>query len=58
MLRRAGLSWFNPDAFSRLLIESGLPLAPAEANARAWQHGVDLLDQALGMLCITPHGMC
>jgi predicted ABC-type ATPase len=47
MLRRAGLSWFNPDAFSRLLIESGLPLAPAEANARAWQHGVDLLDQAL-----------
>ena len=47
MLRRAGLSWFNPDAFSRLLIEIGLPLAPAEANARAWQHGVDLLDQAL-----------
>ena len=58
MLRRAGLSWFNPDAFSRLLNESGLPLAPAEANTRAWQHGVDLLDQALGMLCITPHGMC
>lgn len=47
MLRRAGLSWFNPDAYARLLIESGLPLAPAEANARAWQHGVDLLDRAI-----------
>lgn len=47
MLRRVGLSWFNPDAYARLLIDSGLPLAPAEANARAWQHGVDLLDQAL-----------
>ena len=47
MLRRAGLSWFNPDAYARLLIDSGLPLAPAEANARAWQHGVDLLDRAL-----------
>ncbi len=47
MLRRAGLSWFNPHAYARLLIDSGLPLAPAEANARSWQHGVDLLDQAL-----------
>jgi predicted ABC-type ATPase len=47
MLRRAGLSWFNPDTYARLLIDSGLPLAPGEANARAWQHGVDLLDRAV-----------
>ena len=47
MLRRAGMTWFNPDTYARLLIESGLPLKPAEANARAWQHGVDLLDQAV-----------
>lgn len=45
MLRRAGLSWFNPDTYTRLLVQSGLPLA--DANARAWQHGVNLLDQAL-----------
>jgi predicted ABC-type ATPase len=47
MLRRAGLSWFNPDAYARLLLDSGLPLATAEANARAWQHGADLLDRAV-----------
>lgn len=47
MLRRAGVSWFDPDAYARLLIDSGLPLGPAQANARAWQHGVGLLDQAL-----------
>jgi len=45
MLRRAGLTWFNPDTYTRLLVEAGLPLA--EANGRAWQHGVDLLDQAV-----------
>ena len=45
MLRRAGLTWFNPDHYTRLLVEAGL--APDEANARAWQHGVDLLDQAI-----------
>jgi predicted ABC-type ATPase len=45
MLRRAGLSWFNPDTYTRILVESGLPMA--QANARAWQHGVDLLDQAV-----------
>lgn len=46
MLRRVGLTWFNPDTFSRGLIEQvGLPLA--QANALAWQHGLDLLDQAV-----------
>ena len=45
MLRRAGLTWFNPDTYTRLLVQEGLPLA--DANARAWQHGMDLLDQAL-----------
>jgi predicted ABC-type ATPase len=45
MLRRAGLTWFNPDAYSRLLAQAGVP--QTAANARAWQHGVDLLDQAV-----------
>lgn len=45
MLRRAGMPWFNPDAYARLLVRSGL--AQTAANARAWQHGLDLLDQAL-----------
>ncbi|WP_234413635.1 hypothetical protein [Ideonella sp. A 288] len=44
MLRRAGLTWFNPDTYTRLLVDCGLPLA--DANAQAWQHGVDLIDQA------------
>lgn len=45
MLRRAGLTWFNPGSYTRVLAQAGLP--PSEANARAWQHGVDLLDQAV-----------
>lgn len=45
MLKRAGLSWFNADAYTRALIDIGL--APQEANARAWQHGVDRIDAAL-----------
>ncbi len=45
MLRRAGLPWFNPDTYTRLLVQGGLALA--QANALAWQHGVDLLDQAV-----------
>lgn len=47
MLRRAGLNWFNPDTYTRLLVQAGLPLG--EANARAWQHGVELLDRAVAM---------
>lgn len=45
MLRRAGLGWFNPDTCARLLVQAGWP--QAEANAQAWQHGVDLIDRAL-----------
>ncbi len=45
MLRQAGLTWFNPDAYARILVTGGVP--QIQANARAWQHGVDLLDQAL-----------
>jgi predicted ABC-type ATPase len=45
MLRRAGMPWFNPDTYARLLVQGGMPLG--QANALAWQHGVDLLDQAV-----------
>ena len=45
MLRRAGMPWFNPDTYTRILVQCGM--SPDEANARAWQHGVDLLDQAI-----------
>lgn len=45
MLRRAGLAWYDPDAYTRILVAGGV--APGEANAQAWQHGVDLLDQAV-----------
>jgi predicted ABC-type ATPase len=45
MLRRAGLGWFNPDTYTRELVQAGMPLE--EANPRAWQHGIELLDRAL-----------
>jgi len=45
VLRRAGLAWFNPDTYTRILVQGGM--APGEANAQAWKHGVDLLDQAV-----------
>jgi predicted ABC-type ATPase len=46
MLRRAGLTWFNPDTYTRLLMQqTGVPLG--EANALAWKHGLDLLDEAV-----------
>lgn len=45
MLRRAGMPWFNPDTYARLLVQGGIALG--RANALAWQHGVDLLDQAV-----------
>jgi predicted ABC-type ATPase len=47
MLRRAGLAWFNPDTYTRILVQGGVPAD--EANARAWQHGVDLIDQAVAV---------
>lgn len=45
VLKRAGLAWFNPDAYTRILVQCGVQ--PEDANAQAWQHGVDLLDQAV-----------
>ena len=45
MQRRAGMPWFNPDPYTRLLVQGGM--SPSEANALAWQHGVDLLDAAI-----------
>jgi predicted ABC-type ATPase len=45
MLRRAGMPWFNPDTYTRLLVQGGMPLS--QANVLAWQHGMDLLDQAV-----------
>ena len=45
MLRRAGLGWFNPDTCTRRLVDAGLSLA--DANARAWKQGVELLDAAI-----------
>ena len=45
-LRQAGLDWFNPDTFTRQLVETtGSPLA--DANAAAWREGMRLLDAAI-----------
>lgn len=45
-LTRAGLTWFNPDTFTRQLIEAtGAPLA--DANATAWREGVRQLEAAI-----------
>lgn len=46
MLRRLGLTWFNPDTYTRLLMEQ-VGLSLDQANPMAWQHGLDLLDQAV-----------
>ncbi|AWH37056.1 MULTISPECIES: AAA family ATPase [Stenotrophomonas] len=46
VLREAGLDWFNPDTFARGLRElSGQ--SQAEANAQAWQEGVNRIRDAL-----------
>lgn len=44
-LEAEGLSWFNPDSFTRRLVEAGWPLP--EANAEAWQEGTRRLRQAM-----------
>jgi predicted ABC-type ATPase len=44
-LRDAGLTWFNPDSFTRRLVEQGWPLD--EANAAAWSEGARRLRQAM-----------
>ncbi|MEQ7776518.1 AAA family ATPase [Xanthomonas hortorum] len=45
LLREDGATWFNPDAFTRQLVEQGWALE--EANAQAWQEGVRRLRQAM-----------
>ena len=45
-LRHAGMDWFNPDTFTRQLMEAtGSPLA--DANAAAWQEGLRRLEAAI-----------
>lgn len=45
MLREEGLGWFNPDAFTRGLVQQGWPLG--EANAEAWLEGTRRLQRAI-----------
>lgn len=46
MLTQAGIGWFNPDTFTRQLVETtGSPLA--DANAAAWQEGLRRLEAAI-----------
>jgi predicted ABC-type ATPase len=46
LLERAGLGWFDPDAFARALrAETGC--TQVEANAAAWHEGIRRLDAAL-----------
>ncbi|MCX2893774.1 hypothetical protein ORG27_09310 [Stenotrophomonas lactitubi] len=44
-LEADGLGWYNPDSFTRRLVEAGWPLA--DANAEAWQEGARRLRQAI-----------
>ncbi len=46
LLERAGLSWFNPDAFAREL-RAATGCEQTEANAAAWHEGMRRLDAAL-----------
>ncbi|MBB5865812.1 AAA family ATPase [Xanthomonas sp. 3058] len=45
LLQEDGATWFNPDAFTRQLVEQGWTLE--DANAQAWQEGVRRLRQAM-----------
>lgn len=45
MLAEDGAAWFNPDAFTRRLVERGWPLE--EANATAWREGTRRLRAAM-----------
>ncbi|MCC7633967.1 hypothetical protein [Stenotrophomonas rhizophila] len=44
-LEQEGLSWFNPDSFTRALVDAGWELG--EANAAAWNEGARRLRQAI-----------
>ena len=46
LLVRAGLTWYNPDQFAREL-RAALHCTQTEANALAWQEGMQRLDAAL-----------
>jgi len=46
LLARAGLTWFNPDQFARE-VRAALHCTQTEANAVAWQEGMQRLDAAL-----------
>lgn len=46
LLQRAGLSWFNPDAFAREYV-AATGCEQVEANAAAWQEGMRRLDDAV-----------
>ena len=45
-LKAKGLDWFNPDQFSRLLMERSMH-SKAAADAEAWNYGKSRLDQAI-----------
>lgn len=46
MLADAGLAWFNPDSYARLLVER-LGIGIDEANGRAWEYGRSRLAAAV-----------
>lgn len=46
-IRAAGGEYFNPDEFARELMRHRPDLAQAQANAEAWQVGVDFLRRAI-----------
>ena len=46
LLTRAGLAWFNPDAFAREWLATGMT-DQTEANAVAWNEGMRRLDEAI-----------
>ena len=48
MFERAGTTWYNPDTRAAALVErSGLTID--EANAEAWEHGLQLLKRAIAL---------
>ena len=46
MLREHGLTWFNPDAFSRELVARG-GMSKEDADAAAWAYGLRTLEAAI-----------
>jgi predicted ABC-type ATPase len=46
LLQRAGLAWFNPDAFAREL-RAATGCDQVQANAAAWHEGMRRLDEAI-----------